>query len=120
MRAVVISVDYRLAPENKFPCALDDCYQTIEWTLGNAEKYKIDSKRIGLWGCSAGGNLAAAVALRDAVEHQISRLRHVNLVVPVTCHPDLYPEILKAPGSSARGSWLPDLIPDALKVLWGK
>ncbi|KAJ4862654.1 alpha/beta hydrolase fold domain-containing protein [Trichoderma breve] len=102
LRAVVINVDYRLAPENKFPIPLNDCYQAVQWAIDNAAKYNINPDRIGLWGCSAGGNLAAAVALRDAKEHTVPRIRHVNLVVPVTCHPDLYPEVLKASRSSGR------------------
>lgn len=120
LRAVVINVDYRLAPENKFPIPLNDCYQAVQWTIDNAATYNINPDRIGLWGCSAGGNLAAAVALRDAKEHNIPRIRHVNLIVPVTCHPDLYPEVLKASGSSGRID--KDVIGQlaVLRAVWGK
>lgn len=120
LRAVVISVDYRLAPEFQFPYPLNDCYEAIQWTLDNALEYKIDRNRVGLWGCSAGGNLAAGIALQDAVEHNTPRLRHVNLVVPVTCHPNLYPKVLTLPGSSINASWLPKHSLDALRVIWGK
>ncbi|KJK77708.1 hypothetical protein H634G_07447 [Metarhizium anisopliae BRIP 53293] len=102
LRAIAINVDYRLAPEHKFPLPLNDCYQAVQWTLDHAQEYGIDTSRIAIWGCSAGGNLAAAVALRDAEEHKESRIRHVNLVVPATCHPQLYPMALKADESSSN------------------
>lgn len=120
LRSVVISVDYRLAPEYQFPSPLDDCYEAIQWTIDNAGKYKIDTSRIGLWGCSAGGNLAAGVALRDAAEHKVSRVRHVNLVVPVTCHPDLYPAVLQRPGCPAHVSKALKQKQHVLRALWGK
>jgi acetyl esterase len=87
LRAVVIGVDYRLAPEYPFPAPLGDCYEALNWTIAHAAEYNIDRERIGLWGASAGGNLGAALALRDSMEHSVSRLRHANLVVTVTCHP---------------------------------
>ena len=62
----------------------------------------IDTKRVGLWGCSAGGNLAASVALRDSAEHTSARIRHVDLVVPVTCHPSLYPDALESSSASMK------------------
>lgn len=102
LRAVVINVDYSLSPEHKFPVPHDDSYQAIQWTIDHAGEYKIDAGRIALWGCSAGGNLAAGVALRDAEEHKASRLCHVNLVVPATCHPDMYPPEMKSTEASVN------------------
>jgi acetyl esterase len=66
--AIVISVDYRLAPEHKYPAALDDCWQAVRWVFANAKELGIDETRVGVGGDSVGGALAAVVArkARDA------------------------------------------------------
>ncbi len=60
---IVISVDYRLAPEHKFPAAADDAIAATKWIAENAVRYGIDASRLMVGGDSAGGNLAAVVAL---------------------------------------------------------
>jgi acetyl esterase len=60
---IVISVDYRLAPEHKFPAAVDDAITAARWISSNAKQLGIDAARLTIGGDSAGGNLAAVVAL---------------------------------------------------------
>jgi acetyl esterase len=60
---IVISVDYRLAPEHKFPAAIDDAIDATKWIAANAASLGIDASRLMVGGDSAGGNLAAVVAI---------------------------------------------------------
>jgi acetyl esterase/lipase len=70
---VVVSVAYRLAPESVFPAAIDDCYAALSWLFKNADSLGIDATKVGVKGESAGGGLAAAVALmaRDRGEFSL-------------------------------------------------
>ncbi len=78
--AVVISVNYQKAPEHPFPIPFDDCYATLIWAKEHAKELGIDPNRIGVGGDSAGGNLAAAVAIK-ARDESIS-LSYQLLVYP--------------------------------------
>jgi acetyl esterase len=66
--AVVIAPNYQKAPEHKFPIPFDDCYATLEWVFSHADELGIDPRKVGVAGDSAGGNLSAAVALKNRDE----------------------------------------------------
>lgn len=81
--AAVLSIGYRLAPEHRYPAAVDDCYEATVWAAANAATFGVDATRLAVAGDSAGGNLAAAVAIkiRDAGG---PALAHQLLIYPVT------------------------------------
>src|SRR6478735_305035 len=81
--AIVVSVDYRLAPTHKFPAGVEDCYGALLWTVEHAADLGGDPGRIGVMGDSAGGNLAAVISIlaRDEAGPAIG---HQALIYPVT------------------------------------
>lgn len=80
---VTVSVDYRLAPDTKFPGPADDCYDAAVWAAQNAASINGDASRIAVGGDSAGGNLAAAISLM-ARDRGNPSLAFQLLVYPVT------------------------------------
>ena len=87
---VIVSVDFRLAPEYTYPTYVEDCWDALQWTAGKVERLGADPRKIFLAGSSAGGSLAAVMAqkARDAN----MRIKGVVLNVPVTCHPRWFPK----------------------------
>ena len=80
---VTVSVDYRLAPEHKFPAAPEECYAATKWVADNAAAIGVDNNRLAVGGTSAGANLAAAVALM-ARDRGAPRIAYQLLVYPAT------------------------------------
>lgn len=94
--AVVVSVDYRLAPEHKFPAAVEDAYAAVCWAAEHAEELGADPKRLIVGGDSAGGNLAA-VACQLAKQQAGPSIAHQMLLYPV-CDADLEREAFQRLG----------------------
>jgi acetyl esterase len=93
-RSVVVNVGYRLAPEHPYPAPLDDCHAATEWAVRNASQWHADAARLILGGTSAGGNLAAAVAIRrrDAGLPPLAGLLLVYPVLDARMHTQSYVE----------------------------
>ncbi|TAQ87446.1 hypothetical protein B7494_g4222 [Chlorociboria aeruginascens] len=89
----VFSVGYRLAPENPYPAAVDDCWAALNWILENSDSLNIDKSRIILGGSSAGANLAAVLTYRARKNH--IEIRGQLLRMPTVCHMDCYPSEFK-------------------------
>ncbi len=83
--ALAISVQYRLAPETRFPGAADDCYAATEWAIENAAEFGGDASKLAVAGTSAGGNLSAAIS-QMARDRGGPEIAHQMLFCPVIDH----------------------------------
>ena len=91
---ILVSPEYRLAPEHPYPAGLDDCCATYEWMHASASKYGGDHKKIFIMGGSAGGNLAACVALKYASDPEL-RPSGLILACLQSCDVEAFPESYK-------------------------
>ena len=112
--AVVVSVDYRLAPEAQFPAQHEDAVATYRWVAENAASLKGDPKRLALAGESAGGNLAIATAMA-ARDQKLTAPQHVLSVYPIAQATDLsttsYQDSANAkPLNKAMMAWFADKV----------
>ena len=80
-QCIVVAVDYRLAPEHKFPAAVEDCFDATSWIVQEAAALGIDRERLAVGGDSAGGNLAAVISL-IARDRGAPKLRCQALLYP--------------------------------------
>ncbi|XP_045198934.2 carboxylesterase NlhH-like [Mercenaria mercenaria] len=81
-QSVLVSVNYRLAPEHLYPTPLEDCLKASRYFLRNAKEYGVDENRVGVKGDSAGGNLAMAAALKLSKEKDLPSLKLMSLDYP--------------------------------------
>jgi len=85
---IVVSVEYRLAPEHPHPAAVEDTLTAVEWAAEHAAEWGGDAARLAIGGDSAGGNLAAVAANRICANAEAHGLRALLLLYPITDHPD--------------------------------
>ncbi|WP_329791391.1 alpha/beta hydrolase [Lentzea sp. DG1S-22] len=105
-KTIVVSVDYRLAPEHRYPAAVDDAYAALRWVEQNAGTFGADPKRIALFGESAGGNLAA-VAVQEAKRRGGPVVTYQALAYPATDRFDDSPSMYEyAAGPLLTRPWL--------------
>ncbi|KAH8601498.1 Alpha/Beta hydrolase protein [Bisporella sp. PMI_857] len=93
---VIVSTEYRLAPQNPYPAGFDDCVAAYRWALDNAISLNTTPNKAITFGTSAGGHLALATALKIIDAGQGSTLKGVVSLVPVTVARDSVPEHLKS------------------------
>jgi versiconal hemiacetal acetate esterase len=93
---VLVSVNYRLAPEHKYPAGLDDCVTGFKWVLANAESLGGVPNKVFIIGTSAGGGSSFGTALRLIDEGLKDNIAGIVAQVPVTVHPDAVPANLKS------------------------
>lgn len=105
---IIIAVNYQKAPEHKFPTPFNDAYFSTQWIFENAERFGIDDKKIGVGGDSAGGNLAAAVAMR-ARDENFPQLAFQLLIYPTvdsdSTRPSMYENATGYMLSAAACAW---------------
>ncbi len=103
--AIVFAIDYRVAPENKFPAAVNDSYNAFKWIVQHGSEFGGDTSRIALLGISAGANLEAVItqkAMKDSISNRI-KLQILN-GLPADCSPQNM-ETSVSYKENAKGYW---------------
>jgi versiconal hemiacetal acetate esterase len=118
---VVVSVGYGLAPQNKHPGLINDCYKGLQWTLKNAKALGGADGKFFTAGTSAGGQLALGLALKAIDEGLGNALVGVVALVPATVHPKGVPEELKPRWTSYKEHAEHTInTASAMECFWGK
>lgn len=103
--AIVVAVDYRVAPENKFPAAVNDSYNAFKWIAAHGTEFGGDTNRIALMGISAGANLVAVVTQKAKKENLVQKIKlQILNGLPGDCRPDNM-ETSKSYQENANGYW---------------
>lgn len=102
--ALIVAVDYRLAPEHPFPVPLYDCFAALSWVLSESEALGLDAQRVVVMGHSAGGGLAAALAIL-ARDRQLPALAGLALVYPMLDHRTGSPDAPQVNPTTGTFSW---------------
>lgn len=98
---VVVSVDYRLAPEHPYPAPLEDCFRGLSWTVGHADQLRLDPDRLVIAGASAGGGLAAGLSLLARDRGATPAVTGTLLIYPMIDDRTVRP----SPGASEAPVW---------------
>ena len=112
----VLSVDYRKAPEHKFPTALNDGYDAYRWALHNASELGTDPEMVLLGGTSSGANLIAGLALKLQREDGLHGVIGQMLNIPALCHPKYFPHDKFDLSSYDENAEAPTI--NGLRMLW--
>ncbi|XP_038051235.1 neutral cholesterol ester hydrolase 1-like [Patiria miniata] len=118
LNAVVLSVDYRLAPKYPFPAPLDDCTVATVWFLKHLSDYNVDPTRIAVMGDSSGGNLAAAVAQRLTFDPEYRDLPKPKLQVLI--YSPLQAFDFNTPSYQRNGNYWVQLNKPLMTMMWSK
>lgn len=115
----VASINYRLSPQAPFPAQIQDCKAAVRWLRANAGTYRLDPSRVGVWGSSAGGHLAALVALApDKPEWEVGEHLNQSSRVQAACDffgPTDFTDLQGGPRAEERLSTVRELVGGKIK-----
>ncbi|KAL2823590.1 alpha/beta hydrolase fold-domain-containing protein [Aspergillus cavernicola] len=117
-QVVVVSVNFRRAPEHPFPTPLNDTYDAYKWTISHAAELGVDSRTIVLGGTSAGANLVAALTLRLKQEGGLNGVVGQLLNIPALCHPRFLPHKRHELRSYEQNAQSPTINGERMRWFW--